>query len=337
MILAVLVGAVPSCSGAERFPQAKHGKVIELFDAAEVGIDFDPDREYVSALAVAADGTVHLGIAPKKEQLEGGKLFQDFDKGRLVTLPRSGKPTVDKGGTTTALAVSGGGTLYQAVTGSRRESLRFIREDTSGLILNYTGPFAVASSNPPGLSRVLVGIAIDERSDDIYLADTHKVDRIDRFGRATTVTGGPRKEGDPKPPNNPDAGLAGYHYNSIGGIAFDSSDGQLWIADGQLYSGRPLEAGSGRMMSARLGETPEDVEGGFGRRGIAVDPKTGVVYGISQDDERVVVLAERGDSDIKAPKRMLETVARMTMGADGNLYLWGPRKVHVMGLAAKGG
>ncbi len=336
--LAVLGGVIPACSGDERFPQAERGKVIELFDAAEIEIDFIPEREYLSALAVAADGTVHLGVAPKQERLEDGKLFQNFDKGRLVTLPRSGKPTIDSGGTTTALALSADGTLYQAVTGSRRETLRFVRGDIDGAILEYGTPLALGGvPNPPGLNRTLVGIAVDERSGDLYLADAHKIDRIDRLGRATTVTGSRRGEAEPKPPDNPDAGLAGYQFNSIAGIGYQPSSGALWIADGQLYTVRPLKPASGRMVSARFGEKPEDVEGGFGRRGVAVDPKTGTVYGISQDDQRIIVNGDEDESDNKAPKRMLETVARLTMGADGNLYLWGSRKVHVLGLPAEGG
>lgn len=325
--VAVLGLIAASCGGEEsRFPEAQTGRVVEFFDPATADIGFDPDRQYVSAVAVGRDGTLYIGIGERRSK-DGS---QNVDGGRLLAVPKSGKPKEIGDSTVTGLAVTADGTLYVASTGSRRSSLSFFRDGEKKHIVDYSDRFGAPTPNSPGVSRFLQGLAIDEKSGDIYVADAHKIDRIDRTGRLLTVSGSRRNEGEPKPAVAEGAGLAGQQFDSIGAIAFAPDSESLYVADGHLRSIIPSNPGSG-LQTAPL-ELPDGTfESGLGRRGVAYDRKTKTVFAVAQADDAIVMLGSHKEPKVKVEKSVLEDVVRMTLGAEGNVYLSGARRVYVFG------
>ena len=324
LAIAILAFLLASCSAEKsRFPGAQAGKVVEFFDPAEADIGFDPDRQYVSAVAVGRDGTLYIGIGERRNP-EGS---QNVDGGRLFVIPKSGKPEEIGDGTVSGLAVTKDGTLYIASTGSRRSSLTFFRDGEEKHILDYSDRFGAPTPNSPGVNRLLRGLALDEETGDIYVADAHKIDRIDRLGRLVTVSGSRRNEGEPKPATEGTAGLAAHQFDSIGAIAYAPDEDTLYVADGHLRSIRPNERSSGLYVAPL--ELPDGkFESGIARRGVAYDTKSKTVFGVGQNDDAIVMLG-RKEPKVAVDKTILEDVVRMTLGGDGNLYLSGARRVYV--------
>lgn len=327
VFLPTLLSAVlaTSCGdGSEaRFSKVQAGKVVEFFDPAKANIGFDPARQYVSAVAVGNDETLYVGIAQRRE-----KDRWNVDAGRLFAVRRSGKPKVIGEGTVSALAVSSDGTLYIASTGSRRSSLSFFRDGRQRFIIEYADAFRSPAANSPGVNRILQGLAIAEKTGDIYVADSHKIDRIDRIGRLLTVSGARREEGEAKPPVAEGADLAGQQFDSINGIAYNPDRDMLDLADGNLRSILPNDPRSGVFITPL--ELPDGTyEGGLGRRGVAYDPKSKTLFGVAKTDDAIVMLGEGREPKTPVDKAVLEDVVRMTVGSDGNLYLSGASRVYV--------
>lgn len=91
--VAVLGSIAASCGGEEsRFPEAQAGRLVEFFDPAKADIGFDPDRQYVSAVAVGRDGTLYLGIGERRSK-EGS---QNVDGGAPSCRPEVGKAQGDR-------------------------------------------------------------------------------------------------------------------------------------------------------------------------------------------------------------------------------------------------
>jgi DNA-binding beta-propeller fold protein YncE len=205
--------------------------------------------------------------------------------------------------------------------------LSFFRDGKKKHITDYTEGFG-AEPTSPGVDRSLRGLAIDEKAGDIYVADSHKIDRIDRLGRLVTVSGSRRDEGLPKPPVDETAGLAGQQFDSIAGIAYAPDGDMLYVADGNLHAILPNNQRSG-ILTAPL-ELPDGTyESGFGRRGVAYDAKSRTAFGAARTDDAIVMLGERREPKVPVDKLVLEDVVRMTVGSDGNLYLSGGRRVYV--------
>ena len=361
-VLAALgvAASIIGCGGGgddSRFPEAAPGKLIEFFDPAEADIGFVPEMHYVSATALDRDGTLYLAVAEKR-RVEDGDEYQDVDAGRLIAIPRSGEPEVVSTGMTTALTVNSKGKVYTAGYGSNRASLGFIRDGKERHILDYSARFGGPTPTSPGVDREVRGIAFDDGSGDIYLADAYKIDRVDRYGRLSTVAGSRREVKDPEPAGTDARTLAERQFRAIAGIAFDPGTGRLYVADGHLGAATPLEP-QNVYFTAAVYDDAGNVESGLGRRGVAFDSVTGTHYSISKEDDTIVVqredespelespyavlMSRDGDqisvapygrtSKIKASKEVLENVVRMTMGGDGNVYLSGARKVYVLGTA----
>lgn len=120
----VTMATLVACGGDDsNFPEAQRGKVVEYFDAAGDAFDFSADRQYVSAVAAAPDGTLYVAVADRFRKAEGTDYrVQDRDNGRVYSVPRSGKAKEVARGTAAAMTVSADGTLLRRLRRSvRRE------------------------------------------------------------------------------------------------------------------------------------------------------------------------------------------------------------------------